>query len=157
MYGHFTSLCFQDWLPSLYGLLYLVDIFISGVCSCHFVFHTWHEKADLRFIFIGKWCSESPLTVYQCHGDLQRLITCNRPKVPGKEARWLNREQVKGCAGHREMLPLKVKMKDLSCGSFFSLASHLVMKCSVISQLQICGVLCPNHHRGHSSTRWTEF
>lgn len=160
MSGHLSAemICFQNCLPSLYILLYLVDVFISGVCNCHFVFHTWHEKVDLRFIFMGKWCSESPLAVYQCHGNLQRLITCNWLKVPRKEDRWLNHEWVKGCIGHRETLPLKVKMKDLSCCSFFSLASRLVvMKCSVISQLQICDVLCPNHCRGHSSTQWTEF
>lgn len=150
-------LCFQCWLPSLDLLLYLVDVFITGVCNCHFVFHTWHEKVDLRFIFIGKWCSESPLAVYQCHGNLQSLITCNWFKVPGKEGLWLNREWVKGCIGHREMLPLKVKLKDRSCCSFFSLANHLVMKCNMISQLQICVILCFNHCRGHSSIRWTEF
>lgn len=149
-------LCFQSCLPSLYGLLYLVDVFISGVCNCHFVFHNWHEKVDIRFIFIKKRYSKRPLDVYQCHSNLQKLITCNWLKVPGEEGHWLNREWVKGCIGHRETLPLKVKMKDISCCSFFSLASHLVvMKCWVISQLQICDGLCPYHCRGHSSTQWS--
>lgn len=150
-------LCFQNCLPSLYRLLYLVDVCISGVSNCHFVFHTWYEKVDLRFKFMVLVQRESP----GCLSVPRQLAKADYMQLT--QGFWERGPLIKPGTGerlHRTQGNVPSKGEDeisLLLLFLFTCQPFVVMQCSVISQLQICDILCPNHCRGHSSTRWTEF